>query len=236
MAIFSSNYIIGKNDSEDSTTTQGGTNTSLSFYRGPLLGMGYKAIFQTPTVFSSSGSASSDFLTVYSSGHWGQDQMFDISIINTYYRPAIVTWRCSLQFGTLYYNKLYEGKNNSTTNGAGDFNMGSDSLPKLQINRPSDNASLDLSTSDGSTNSYSHQVGSGTYSGQSVYKQNFTYVTGGQYHYSYALVKIYDGGMNRIFFSNSTVGNVDSNCASNGAAFHFKTIGQKTDYYNDLSV
>ena len=34
----------------------------------------------------------------------------------------------------------------------------------------------------------------------------------------------------------STVGNADTNAASNGAAFHFKTIGQKTDYHTDLSV
>ena len=102
MAIFASNYIVGKNDTEDTTNTTGGTNTTNSFYRGPLLGMGYKAVFQTPTVFSSGGSTSSDFMTVYSSGHWGQDTMFDVSIINTYYRPAIVTWRCALQFGTFY--------------------------------------------------------------------------------------------------------------------------------------
>lgn len=236
MAIFSSNYVVGKNDTPDATSTSGGTDTTNSFYRGPLLGMGYKAIFQTPTIFSSSGSTSSDFLTVYSSGHWGQDTMFDVSIINTYYRPAIVTWRCCLQFGTFYYHKMYEGKNSSTTNGAGDFNAGSNSLPKLQINRPSDNASLDLSTTDGATDVYSHLVGSGTYSGQNVYKQNLTFVTGGQYHYSMALVKIFDGGTSRIYFSNSTVGNADTNAASNGAAFHFKTIGQKTDYHSDLSV
>ena len=51
-----------------------------------------------------------------------------------------------------------------------------------------------------------------------------------------ALVKIYDGGTSRMFFSNSSVGNVDTNAASNGACFHFKTIGQKTDYHTDLSV
>ena len=236
MAIFASNYVVGKTDGEDSTNTTGGTNTTSSFYRGPLLGMGYKAIFQTPTVFSSSGATSSDFMTVYSSGHWGQDTMFDVSIITTYYRPAIVTWRCALQFGTFYYHKLYEGKNSGTTNGAGDFNLGAGSLGKLQINRPSDNASMDLSTTDGATDVYSHQVGSGTYSGQSVYKQNLTFFTGAQYHYSYALVKIFDGGTSRVYFSNSTVGNADTNAASNGAAFHFKTISQKTDYHTDLSV
>lgn len=236
MPIFSSNYIVGKNDNEDSTTTQGGTNTSLSFYRGPLLGMGYKAIFQTPTVFSSGGATTSDFMSVYSSSHWGQDQMFDISVISTYYRPSIVTWRCCLQNNNFIYQKLFEGSGNRTTAG-GDFNAGG-VLGSLTIYRPSDNASLALTTNtaDGNTTSYTHTVGSGTYSGQNVYKQNIKFNTGGAYVYAYALVKIYDGGMTRMFFSNSTTGNVDTNCASNGAAFHFKTIGQKTDYYNDLSV
>jgi hypothetical protein len=168
MAIFSSNYIIGKNDSEDSTTTQGGTNTSLSFYRGPLLGMGYKAIFQTPTVFSSGGATTSDFMTVYSSSHWGQDQMFDISVISTYYRPSIVTWRCCLQNNKFIYHKLFEGSFNRTTAG-GDFNAGG-VLGSLSIYRPSDNASqaLTTNTADGETTSYAHTVGSGTYSGQNV--------------------------------------------------------------------
>ena len=236
MAIFSSNYVVGKNDNQDATTTSGGTDTTNSFYRGPLLGMGYKAIFQTPTIFSSSGSTSADFLTVYSSGHWGQDTMFDVSIITTYYRPAIVTWRCCLQYQTFYYQKLYEGTYSGTSGGAGNFNTGADCLGKLQINRPSDNASMDLSTSDGTSTTYTHLVGNGTYSGQSVYKQNLSYFTGGQYHYTYALFKIFDCGTSRIYFSNSTVGNADSNAASNGAAFHFKTIGQKTDYHSDLSV
>tara|TARA_B100000085_G_scaffold223561_1_gene208748 strand:- start:64 stop:774 length:711 start_codon:yes stop_codon:yes gene_type:complete len=236
MAIFASNYIVGKNDHQDSTTTSGGTDTSTSFYRGPLLGLGYKAIFQTPTIFSSSGATSSDFMTVYSSSHWGQDQMFDISVITTYYRPAIVTWRCTLQNDTFKYHKLFEGSNNRTTAG-GDFDGGG-VLGSLSIYRPSDNASLALTTNtaDGSTSTYSHQVGSGSYSGQNVYKQNIKFNTGASYGYSYALVKIFDGGMTRVFFSNSSVGNVDTNCAGAGAAFHFKTISQKTDYHNDLSV
>ena len=35
MAIFASNYVVGKNDNQDATTTSGGTDTTNSFYRGP---------------------------------------------------------------------------------------------------------------------------------------------------------------------------------------------------------
>ena len=97
------------------------------------------------------------------------------TIISKNLKKYVNIWRCCLQYQTFYYQKLYEGTYSGTSGGAGNFNAGSDCLGKLQINRPSDNASLDLSTSDGTSTTYTHLVGNGTYSGQSVYKQNLSF-------------------------------------------------------------
>ena len=76
------------------TDAAGPDHTNDKYY-GNLMQLGYTAVFKTDTLSSSSSAAgTSDFLTVYSSGHWGQQVMFDISLTHNwfYYITVIIFW------------------------------------------------------------------------------------------------------------------------------------------------
>lgn len=203
-------------------------------YLGNIMQLGYTGCFRTPNMSSSSSAAgTSDFLTVYSSGHWGQQTIFDISLITTYYRPSIITWRCCLNYATLMIHQIQEGGH-----GGADSNsmfLPYSGSPELIIHNDADSSTavFGKDSSDDNTSGYRDQVSSGGHSGQSVFKQNFRMKANGPYYQMHALIKIYaGGGSSTCFFSNSTVSNVDSNRGSNGSGFHLKTISYDSDYHS----
>lgn len=201
-------------------------------YLGNIMQLGYTGCFRTPLMTSSSSAAgSSDFLTVYSSGHWGQQAIFDISLITTYYRPSIITWRCCLNYSHFKIMQLTEGGTNGQ-DAAGPFLVSGS--PKLILHNDANNATTTFAydTNNDNTSGYRDLVSTGGHSGQNVFKQNLRFETAGPYYQTYALIKIYAGGGHATcFFSNSTVSNVDTNRGSNGSGFHLKTISYDSDYH-----
>lgn len=204
---------------------------------GNLMQLGYTGVFKTDKLTSSSSAAgSSDFMTVYSSGHWGQQAMFDVSLITTYYRPSIITWRCCMNYSTFKIVQLKEGAENGQ-DAAGPYLVSGS--PKLILHNDADNATATFAynTNNDNTSGYRDLVSTGGHSGQNVFKQNLRFETAGPYYQTYALIKIFAGGGNATcFFSDSSVSNLDSNRASNGSAFHFKTISRRTNYHSDSNV
>lgn len=202
-------------------------------YLGNIMQLGYTGCFRTPLMAApSTGPSTSDFLTVYSSGHWGQQTIFDISLITTYYRPSIITWRCCLNYTVLHIQQLQEGGQQGADTNSMFLPYNAD--PQLIIHNDANSAkSFDKGTADDNTSTYSDQVSSNGHSGAAVYKQNFRMKTGGAYYQMYALIKIYaGGGSSTAFFSNSTVSNVDSNRGTAGSGFHLKTISYDSDYHS----
>jgi len=203
-------------------------------YLGNNMQLGQTACFRTPQLTSSSSApGSSDFMTVYSSGHWGQQTIFDVSLITNYYRPSIMTWRCCLNYSTIMIQQLQEG-----SYGGADTNtmfLPYTTGPELILHNDADSSTkaFGKDTADDNTSGYRDQVSSGGHSGQSVFKQNLRMKTNGAYYQMYALIRIYaGGGSSTCYFSNSTVSNVDSNRGSNGSGFHFKTISYDSDYHS----
>ena len=69
-------------------------------------------------------------------------------------------------------------------------------------------------------------VGSGTHSGQSVYKVDLTFTMPGTYQRGYVTVEIAFGGgyPSKWFSSANTAAELDTWASTNGAAYHFKTL------------
>lgn len=229
MPIFSSGGTI----TEGTDTASG--YTTASHYWGSDEKNDYIGVFKTPLLTSSASAAgTSDFLTVYSSGHWGCQPMFDLYHITTYYRPSVVAWRCCLDVSTFIAEPLWEGGSNGTGNVGGFVRSGS---PKIKIYDDA-GSSTTLAHNSGNFGSsfYTYTVSSNGHGGQAVKKVNIGFETAGPYFQSYMLIKIRNGGGGRAYFSNSTVSNVDTFFASNGPGFHFRTIARNTNYWNDQAV
>ena len=229
MAIFSTGGTI-----TEGSDTAGG-HTSAGHYWGSDNKNDYIGVFRTPLLTSSSSAAgTSNFLTVYSSGHWGCQPIFDLYHITQYYRPSVVAWRCCLDVATFIAEPLWQGGSNGTGTVGGFLRSGS---PKIKIYDDAGSSTV-LSHNSGNfgSSSYSDQVSASGHSGQQVQKQNIGFETAGPYFQGYMLIKIRQGGGGRAYFSNSTVSNVDTFFSTGGPGFHFRTIARNTDYWNDQAV
>ena len=231
MPFFGGQFIHGT----DSTYL--GSSPNNDRYLGTDSPHGYIGIFRTGLLQApSSGASTSDFMTVYSSGHWGQQPMFDVIIVNTYYRPCIMGWRFIFDYNALHWDQLPMGSSDRVTFG-GNCHSNNSARPSLYVhNDAGSSTTLGVSTSDSSSTSYTNQVSdsSNNHSGQPVYKQNIGLSNPGAYHQTYAIIKIFaGGGSSDVFFSNSSVSTVDANRRTNGSGFHFKTISSQTNYHNN---
>lgn len=229
MPIFSTGGTI-----TEGSDTAGG-HTSASHYWGSDNKNDYLGVFRTPLLTSSASAAgTSDFLTVYASGHWGCQPIFDLYHITTYYRPSVVAWRCCMDYATFYAEPLWEGGSNGTGTVGGFVRSGS---PKIKIfNDAGSSATLAHNSGNFGSSSYTDTVSTNGHSGQPVKKVNIGFETAGPYFQSYMLIKIRQGGGGRVYFSNSTVSNVDSFFSTGGPGFHFRTITRNTNYWNDQAV
>lgn len=226
MAIFSSGGVI----SEGTDTASG--FTSSGHYWGSDAKNDTLGVFRTPLLTSSASAAgSSNFLTVYSSGHWGCQPLFDLYHITQYYRPHICAWRCCFDYNTLIVQPLWEGGSAGTNTVGGFLISGS---PKIKIhNDAGSSQTVTHNSGNIATASYTNLVGHNTHAGQPVNKVNIGFETAGPYYQSYMIIKLRQGGGGRCFFSDSTVSNVDNNQRNDGPGLHFKTIPRQTDYYHD---
>ena len=234
MAIFSTGGTITEGTNNASGMTTG------SHYWGSDSKNDYLGIFKTPMLTSSASAAgTSDFLTVYSSGHWGCQPAFDLYHITTYYRPSVIAWRCCMNYNTIHIEPLWEGCSNGTGT-VGGFLIGqsqSGALPNIKIfNDAGNSTTLAHNSGNFSSDVYVNAVSSNGHSGQPVNKQNIGFETAGPYYQSYMLIKIRQGGGSQCYFSDSTVSNVDTDRASGGPGFHFRTIARDTNYHNDGNV
>ena len=223
MAIYSGKFHHG------TPTTYSGFGNDKLLGNNPYLKQ--SAVFQTDLASSSASAATEvDFMSVYASGHWGQQPVFDIVLYTTYYRPNIIGWRCCMNYNQFCARQIQFGSHSgANTNSSFSVDSGT---PHIEIYNSSTSKIFDKNTADDSTSGYNTQVGSGTHGGQSVFRQDIKFQTAGPYYQTQAIITVYEaGGSQTAAFSNSTAANVSSNRASAGSGFHFKTISPPTDYF-----
>ena len=143
-------------------------------------GFGTHAIFRTPLVSSpSSGAASTQFLTVYGSGHWGEYCLARFRLYTTYFQGGyreylfrMVASTCNLEEVTAY------GSNNSIGQAPGTITKGS--------------------VSDTGTD----------HSGQNIYKVDLTFASTSAYYRNYVVAEI-NYGSNKYYSSGTSSSAID---------------------------
>lgn len=145
-------------------------------------GFGTHAIFRTPSVSSpSSGAASTQFLTVYSSGHWGEYALARFRLYTTYFQGGyreylfrMVASTCNLEEVTAY------GSNTSIGSAPGTITKGS--------------------VTDTGTD----------HSGQNIYKVDLTFASTSAYYRNYVVVEI-GFGSNKYYSSATSASTLNAN-------------------------
>ena len=145
-------------------------------------GFGTHAIFRTPSVSSpSSGAASTQFLTVYSSGHWGEYALARFRLYTTYFQAGyreylfrMVAGTCNLEEVTAY------GSNTSIGSAPGTITKGS--------------------VTDTGTD----------HSGQNIYKVDLTFASTSAYYRNYVVAEI-GFGSNKYYSSATSASTLNAN-------------------------
>lgn len=142
--------------------------------------------------------ATSDFLDLYCSGHWGQGLAMIIQVYTEYYGCGMDTFKVLMA----------RGQYASVTH-----------IPEMSFGGE-ENGSGSLTVTGNTV------IGSGTHSGQNVLRSTLQLNTGDVYKRARAVVHILPGSaQHRIIFDNqSTQSNVASNRTSQGGGYHFRTI------------
>jgi hypothetical protein len=160
---------------------------------------GYEGIFKTDTIAgSTSAAATSQFLSVYSSGHWGEYPICRLTYYGTYYQASYRQYLFRMTSSTIQLvEKHAYGSTTSFGPGAGNITASSAVL-----------------------------VGNATHSGQSVYRCDLTFETGGAYARGHVVIEISYGGGGKTYWysSGKTQAQVDSHQQTRGGAYHFKTL------------
>ena len=157
---------------------------------------GTTAIYRTPVITSpSSGQATSQFLSIYSSGHWGEYPVFKFRVYGTYY---VAGYREYVGRVAHAQAELVEVQLNGTTSFIG--GGGNNSI----------------------TMSNAVSSGLAAHSGQARYRRDFTLTSHGAYGRCYVVVEIMYGG-NRYYGSSTSTATLDAN-GSSGGSYHFKTM------------
>ena len=147
-------------------------------------GFGTHAIFRTPSVTSpTTGSATTQFLTIYSSGHWGEYPVCRFKVYGTYYTGSYREYLFSMTASNAYLNEVTAYS--STTS----WGSSPGSITKGSV------------------------VDTGTdHSGQNIYKCEISFTTGGAYLRNYVVTEIAYGA-NTYFGSGTAVSTVDADTA-----------------------
>jgi hypothetical protein len=157
---------------------------------------GTTAIYRTPVITSSSTTqATSQFLSIYSSGHWGQYPVFRFKVYSTYYTAGYREY-----VGRVSHSQaeLVEVQLNGTTSFIG--SGGQNSI----------------------TMSSAVSSGLAAHSGQARFRRDFTLTSFGVYGRCYVVVEIMYGG-NAYYGSNTTTADLDAD-GNTGGSYHFKTM------------
>jgi len=152
-----------------------------SYLGGSGISFGTNAIFRTPSVASPAGqTASTLFLSVYSSGHWGEYPTFKIKVYGTYYVASYREYLVNMVGNALYFNEVEASDEDTAFNYA--------TAPTV---------------------TYSAAINSGSqHSSSVIYRRDFTLVSGGQYLREYAVVECAFGA-NRYYSSGVASSTVD---------------------------
>ena len=154
------------------------------------------AIYRTPVITSSSTTqATSQFLSIYSSGHWSQYPVFRFKVYGTYY---VAGYREYVGYVTASNASLVEVELNGTTSFIGGGG----------------NNAITMSSAVSS--------GLAADNGQARYRRDFTLTNFGVYSRCYVVVEIMYGG-NRYYGSNTTTADLDAD-GNSGGSYHFKTM------------
>jgi hypothetical protein len=175
----------------------GATPDPLASYLGSNgADFGTTAIYRTPVITSSSTTqATSQFLSIYSSGHWGQYPVFRFKVYSTYYTAGYREY-----VGRVSHSQaeLVEVQLNGTTSFIG--SGGQNSI----------------------TMSSAVSSGLAAHSGQARFRRDFTLTSFGVYGRCYVVVEIMYGG-NAYYGSNTTTADLDAD-GNSGGSYHFKTM------------
>ena len=145
----------------------------------------------------SSSNASSQYISLYSSHHWGDYPRIIIWAHERYYRTSCTTWTFGCFGGSSPSASLTQTESWGGTNGGhGTDNAGSVSA--------------------------SHQGSVATYSGSAVHRWDLTMSNTGNYGYTRWYIGIVKSGRG-IYTSASTASNVDGTCTG-GGCIHLKTV------------
>jgi len=143
-------------------------------------GFGTHAIFRTPSVSSpSSGAASTQFLTVYSSGHWGEYPVCRFRLYTTYFNGGYREYLFRMVAGTAYLNEVTAYSNNTSWGAA------PGSITKGNV-------------SDTGTD----------HSGQNIYKCELTFNSTSAYYRNYVVTEV-NYGANKYYSSGTSASAVD---------------------------
>jgi hypothetical protein len=171
-------------------------NPSASYLGVNGASFGTTAIYRTPVITSSSTViATSQFLTIYTSGHWGEYPVFKFKVYGTYYVGGYREYMG-------YMTGTSAGLNAVETHGTATF----------------------LGGGGNNTITMGPLVSSGiaAHSGQTRYRRDFTLTNHGIYGRCYVVVEIMYGG-NRYYGSNTTTADLDAD-GNTGGSYHFKTM------------
>ena len=218
-------------------------NHSLAHQESSNMGSAFPGAwgsFKTPKINSSSSqTATSHILDLYSSGHWGSQPVVIIDIHQVYYRPT--WWRLMIMLD-FNMTKMYRigspiltGSNNAYIELQ---NSGNTSSTLAVTNNSSSWGSSNngvVSWTPG--NSYVQQVGTYSHSGQSVFRQRINLILGGTYYQGYSIIHLMNGGgSNRAHFLNSSISTANTYYVSNGSGQHLPTVPQPTYYPDTISA
>jgi hypothetical protein len=171
-------------------------NPNASYLGSSGASFGNIAIFRTPTITSSSSAVvSSQFLSIYSSGHWGEYPTFKFRVYGSYYTAGYREYVGQMAHTGI---TLTEVQLNGTTSFIG--GGGNNAI------------------------TVSNVVSSGlaAQNGQARHRRDFYLTNYGVYGRCYVVVEIMYGG-NRYYSSATSTATLDA-LGSSGASYHFKTM------------
>ena len=171
-------------------------NPSASYLGSNGADFGTIAIYRTPVITSSSTvAATSQFLSIYSSGHWSEYPVFRFKVYGTYYVGGYREYIGHMTATSASLNAV-ETHGTSTFLGGGGNN----------------------------TITMSNVVSSGlaAHSGQPRHRRDFTLTNHGNYGRCYVVVEIMYGG-NKYYGSSTSTSTLDA-LGSSGGSYHFKTM------------
>ena len=171
-------------------------NPAASYLGSNGAGFGTTAIYRTPVITSSSTTAAtSQFLTIYTSGHWGEYPVFKFRVYGTYY---VAGYREYVGYMTAGSASLVEVELNGTTSFIGGGGNNTITMGPLVSS------------------------GLASHGGQPRYRRDFTLTNHGIYGRCYVVVEIMYGG-NRYYGSSTSTATLDA-LGSSGGSYHFKTM------------